>query len=233
MPVPSSLEESIEELYRVFARYLLPKDTQPCPCCSSPYADAQLRSQPLRMLGKEELTNYAFSALLTWGDEDTFKHFLPRLFQLLFEDGIEDSSWIDPSILFAKFRHGNWHLWPEEEKEAVIAFLRAVWSVVLEDPPDLDARDSLDTWLCAIAEAEDELTPYLDQWIQCEVNAGATLALWPMMTERYGPDAFWKDRPVQRDQVDRWLKSPQVLDKIIRSENLADPTLNQPANTEP
>src|SRR3954466_13318916 len=69
------VRESIEELYRVFAKYPLPNDTNPCPCCHSAIDDVRLRSKPLRQLSEKDIAQYADDAINVWGDGETYRHF--------------------------------------------------------------------------------------------------------------------------------------------------------------
>lgn len=98
---------SIERLYEIFAAYPLPRYTNPCPCCHRAEDDAKLRSKPLRNLESGDLRDYAVDAILTWGDEEVFKHFLPRLFELSVAVSAPEQLRADREILFRKFHHAN------------------------------------------------------------------------------------------------------------------------------
>lgn len=112
-----------ERLYRVFSRYPFPSDMEGCPCCVSDEHLRLLRSKPLRQLGGEELSRYVFKAMTTWGTEDDFKYYLPRIFELYI------SGWdgIDTFLVLDKLLYGKWQKWPEEEQEAVRDYVLNWW----------------------------------------------------------------------------------------------------------
>jgi hypothetical protein len=83
MQQQKALAEAIENLYRAFARYSLRKHVEGCPCCVRERDKRALESKPLRQLASSDLGRYAFKAMTTWGNQDDFRHFLPRIFELL------------------------------------------------------------------------------------------------------------------------------------------------------
>jgi hypothetical protein len=204
---------AVEDLYRVFAIYPLPGWTDPCLHCHSENEERQLRAFPLRELGSEQLRYYAGDALLVWGDEATFKHFLPRLFELYVTVSQPSLELTDPEILFSKFRHGKWHLWPEEEINAVRRLTHAIWHAVLENQPDPDdAPYDIDCYLCSIAQAEDDLEPYLQEWLMGD-DLERCFALSSFLLASSG-NAFWEGRDVPYQQLKNWLRSEQVRQKL-------------------
>jgi hypothetical protein len=168
---------AVEDLYRVFAEYPLLAWTDPCMHCHTEQQEKQLHVAPLRELGTSELQRYAGDALSVWGNEATFKHFLPRIFELYVTVEQPALELDDPEILFHKLGYGKWHLWPDEEQAAVRRFLHAVWHAFLSDPPGgWDAPYNGDGWICTIAQAEDDLAPYLREWLANE-NPATCLVL--------------------------------------------------------
>jgi hypothetical protein len=207
----SALKSAIEGLYQTFSRYSLPPHVDGCPHCVSDKDHALLYSRDLRDLGPDELKRYAFKAMSTWGDENDFRHFLPRIFELVSVDG--ESLPIDPEILFKKLAYGHWQTWPSDERQAITGFLEALWSNVLDHfPCEISAEDCL----CAIAQAADDMTRYLDRW-----RIGQSLAHAkhfaefvehdPRWSHRHGWELsgnFWEGRPVLAKQVVAWLRDP-------------------------
>lgn len=112
-----------ERLYRVFSRYPFPSGMEGCPCCVSGEHLRLLRSKPLRRLGSEELSRYVFKAMTTWGTEDDFKYYLPRIFELYI------SGWdnTDTFLVLDKLLYGQWQKWPEEEQEAIRDYILNWW----------------------------------------------------------------------------------------------------------
>jgi hypothetical protein len=223
MMLQPELIASIELLYQTFAAYPLPKYTDPCLHCHAIEDEAKLHSMPLRDLGVNELRDYIADALLVWGSVAEFKHFLPRIFELYVTVPDPASELIDPEMILSKFRYGQWRTWPVHEQVAVETLLHALWAEILNDPDQADCFTDLESWLCAIAQAEDDLTPYLNQWVSDE-RPSASFALSSMLlasavvrSGSTGRNAFWKDRDEQYAQVQRWVKTPAVLQKLQRA----------------
>ena len=93
-----------------------------CPCCVDDTHKQQLSAAPLRELTEEQLDTYTWKAMTTWGEVDDFKHFLPRIFELM---AMSDFT-ADLTIL-NKLHYAKWDKWDVQEKESVISFLTALW----------------------------------------------------------------------------------------------------------
>ena len=220
MAYADKLDQAIEGLYTAFEGYRLPKHTNPCPCCHSAEDELILQAQPLRELDPDHLWKYSMDALLVWGDEAVFKHFLPRIFELLATLPDPSLQLIDQEIMFRKFRHGNWRAWPDEEQAAVEGYLHSVWHEVLGDPPAEERYSDLESWICSIGQCEDDLSSYLHEWIEDE-RQSASFALSCLLltsavarTSRNGRNAFWSGRDDQYAQLQKWVKSPAVIEKL-------------------
>jgi len=99
------LQETIGNLYTTFAPYVLRHPVEGCSCCILPSDQRRLADYPLHELPAENLREYAFSALTTWGDSDDFRHFLPRIFELA---AFEPGHLLDLEIVFEKLRYAHW-----------------------------------------------------------------------------------------------------------------------------
>jgi hypothetical protein len=115
----------------------------------------------LRKLTAEDLGSYTFHAMTTVGDVDDFRHFLPRIMELL--SSSELIVFVDQEVALSKLAYGSWISWPREERNAVQAFLRYLWLQARSEPPDPYPYVAADVgrWLCAIARAEPDLSRYL------------------------------------------------------------------------
>jgi hypothetical protein len=180
MLLTPELAASIETLYRVFRRYELRSSTDPCPCCHSTEDKRSVRHKPLNKLSSRDLRQYAMDAIYTWGTGDDFKHFLPRLCELVRTEG---GDFVSAAAIFAKLNYESWsstrwRTWPEDEQNAVSRYFQAVWEAVLNsDPSDLPF-DGAYGWIEAIAQAEHDLLKYLALWLAAESpNAYRNLAL--------------------------------------------------------
>ena len=115
---PTALESALEALYATFSRYN-GTHLEGCPHCVSFQDSAALRRAPLRQLGGE-LHPYLFKAMTTWGTEEDFKHFVPRLLDLY--------AWsTDAWLLCDKLLYARWRSWAEPEQRAVEGYLLALW----------------------------------------------------------------------------------------------------------
>ena len=118
------LKRAIEDLYSTFDKYLLKSHTDGCPCCVSDSDKERTHSKQLRKLEADDLSRYTFKAMTTWGNVEDFKHYLPRIFELL---STTDFS-VDTFVVLGKLEYGKWRTWNENEQEAVKDFLLAWWS---------------------------------------------------------------------------------------------------------
>jgi hypothetical protein len=152
---------AIEDLYRTFAGCRLGPHVEGCPHCVSDRDHARLYAGPLRSLTAGDLGYYPFKAMTTWGNAQDFRHFLPRILELMVSG--DPDWWVDTEIVLGKLAYGEWGTWPTQEQAAVRSFLRLRWTEGLslaEGGSDFDA----DTWLCAVASAGDDLAPYIEFW---------------------------------------------------------------------
>ena len=117
------LSSAVERLYQCFSFYPCRPTIEGCPCCVSNTDKEKIHSKQLRQLDGDDLSRYAAKAMTTRGGVEDFKHFLPRIFELV---AIEDPG-IDLFSVAGKLEYGQWENWPELEREAIIAFLYAWW----------------------------------------------------------------------------------------------------------
>ena len=222
------LRASVEVLYEVFASYTLRDHIDVCSHCHS-HADGQLlRSKPLRQLEVDDLHGYIFSAILTWGDNYDFRHFLPRVFELLACDRRLTAEFLDPEVVINKLQYGRWREWPKREQQAVKLYLRVLWQAAIHQQSDWLMHEiaPCEEWICTIATAEDNLSPYLRIWLDDDTLLGhshlAQLILSSEDQLRAGlfSSAFWKDRPLQGRELATWLRQGDVLDKLLRAEQI-------------
>lgn len=132
-PVSTGLSASVERLYDVFAKY-----KQPARSHSSPFSGiteqhkARLYSKPMRDLAEDDLWTYVRHAMTTWGDISEYKHYLPRLYELL----VMHPGWTDTGQLIGQLDTAEWRQWPDVERDAVSAFLHELWAWSLTIDPD-------------------------------------------------------------------------------------------------
>lgn len=210
--IKADLDNAIERLYEAFGHYSAPVQPAYCQHCVTEPEDVVLRSKPLRELTANDLSRYSFKAISTWGTVDQFKYLLPRLFQLIVEDGFG----YNPEILFGKPRYGDFALWPEKERLALYSYCDILWRTALASYPfeqNLPSLSSIDDCLCCIGQIVDDMQPMLKIWdIDTKNN---TLHLADFAAENASTlfesktlsNPFWDGRPEQRRQVVDWFLS--------------------------
>ena len=165
-------------------------------------------------------------ALYVWGDELDFKHFLPRIFELLTiretRYGFVDAAAVFVKLMYEAHNATAWRSWPPSEWHVIRRYFRVTRDAVLDtEPEELDYRGAY-SWLCAIAQAEHDISPYLDCWLAASsVNTHRNLTL---MIFREGvpnllkPDSgYWGQRREQWQQLVDWLRLPEVRKKLERA----------------
>lgn len=174
-PREAVLRERIRELYEVFRSYRLASDIHLDPCVPGACDDRPLRASPLHQLPPEAFGSYQWKAMSTWGSVSDFKHFLPRMLEIIAtlpsietEASFAEGGCFEAWIVFEKLRYGGWRRWTAAERQAIDAYFDALWSVLLARPLNLSQEpwciDTLSEWLRAFAFAHDDLTPFLQQW---------------------------------------------------------------------
>ncbi len=118
------LKIAIEKLYDTFSIYPFKSTMAGCPCCVSDHDKEKIHSKQLRDLDESDLSRYAFKAMTTWGDTDDFKHYLPRIFELLATTDFI----VDTFVVLGKIEYGKWQEWSDEEKTAINNFLFDWWT---------------------------------------------------------------------------------------------------------
>jgi hypothetical protein len=207
-----ALHAAIEGLYVTFSRYGA-EHVDGCPHCVSDANHARLHSRALRDLAAEDLDRYAFKAMTTWGDSEDYRHFLPRMLELLARHG--DQGCIELDMIFHKLEYGGWSAWPAAEQEAIAAFFDALWSHVLARYPHV-----LSTKAClyGVGQTREDLAGHLAAWRIAQSRPAAKhfasfLGSHAVHRSRRrrglkldGPG--WKDRPTPAHQVVQWLADP-------------------------
>ncbi|CAL2102489.1 conserved protein of unknown function [Tenacibaculum sp. 190130A14a] len=117
----SSLEKSIEYLYEVFSPYKVSGNLRErsCECCVTNEDITRLLSKSLHELEVNDINKFTSKAVTTFGDEQDYKHFLPRILELV---AISEDSLIDDFLTFEKLNYLEWETWNNKEIIAVDLF---------------------------------------------------------------------------------------------------------------
>ena len=209
----NALTAAVERLYEVFGAYNVPRSSSFCRHCVTKDEVAALRNKPLRELHEGDVSRYWWKAISTWGTVEEFKHFLPRLLEILVLEKVRDN----PEILMRKLRYGGLNEWPEVEREAINSFCRALWQRALVHHPLQESFPSfahIDDCLCSIAQVVDDLSPLLDFW-EHDSSPAAMQHLLDFADENATDireagklsNTFWDERRTQMRQVKDWFVS--------------------------
>ena len=123
------LRAAISGLYATFVSYPLKRVIAGCPHCVSGADSDALHVRALDALTADDVRYYATKAMTTFGDAEDFKHFLPRLLELLAREleagGAGEDLGFSEEILGRKLALAGYADWPAVEREAVDRFLDA------------------------------------------------------------------------------------------------------------
>jgi hypothetical protein len=153
----------INQLYEVFSVYKNWNRENICSDCLTQDDLEVLASKNLEDLSEIDLQEFARSVLLTVGNRDDFRHFLPRMFELSTLVA-EPSAW-PYSDLVGRLEFAEWRSWPKKEQEAIEKFLRAWWEATISSYP---SQVAVSTILRALAEIYSDLIPFLNYWLDCD-----------------------------------------------------------------
>lgn len=125
---PADIGTAIEALYSVFARYPLPAESAYSRHTAISEDDVRaIRAKPLRDLLGTELSKFSMKALTTWGDENEFRHYLPRMLELV----VREPNWTDIPTLLGKLSTAEWRAWPAGEQSAIENYVTALMASAL------------------------------------------------------------------------------------------------------
>lgn len=206
----TALTSAIDQLYDEFAANPRPRSIDYCPCCfTSDEERAVLALVPLRQVPIDVIRPYAADVMLTVGDAADLRYFLPRIVEIA---TLETFNYPELEGLIGRLPRAGWTSWPQGEQDAVRAYFQAMWTDALfADDPVVD----YDAALCAIGNAEDDLTAYLAPWTDNLDRPDLIMALRGFVEccrmDRHGrlrpSNAYWGDR--DRPVVD-WLNGPEL-----------------------
>ena len=92
--------------------------------------NSAVTSNDLSALTGEDLSLFVSKVCYTWGDIDDFKHFLPRIFELI--AGYDEEP-IEAWVAFDKLNYCDWKNWKAVEFKAVLDYLQSFWLQLIND----------------------------------------------------------------------------------------------------
>jgi hypothetical protein len=216
------LIKATERLYKVFRNYPLKKLSVAYMFTPEEQVEIQkaVESRPLNQLTHHDLDLYAREAFGWIGDLKDFKHFLPRLLELMiieWKPGDFVSIGIQPVELLMKLNDAEWLSWPDEERIALEEYLLVVWASLISE---FDEYSKTDKYLTAFVIAVSTLKPYLELWLK-DVSIDSALHLAAYLYYVYQDivyeknlGVFWRDHPELEKEMTDWLCLPEVEQKL-------------------
>ena len=124
------LKISIEKLYDIFAKYQGLSKLEGSPLYDDLETwNKQIRSKKLRELTADDLSLFVGKVILTWGDENDYRFFLPRILELTAELKAPYDIW----TLYSRLEDANWKTWDADEQTAINDFTLELWNNLLND----------------------------------------------------------------------------------------------------
>lgn len=155
-----ALEAQVANLYDVFHVYPIKHPVHGSPIAVSKEKQDALASKPMRLMTGADLDRFTFQAMSTWGMEADFKHYLPRILELMAFDCHSFSvAW--GSLIISKLVDAGLAVAPEHERQSVLGYLHALWDYILDEYPSR----SIEVWdFIERIHHVDSLPYYLDVW---------------------------------------------------------------------
>jgi hypothetical protein len=201
----------IDELYDAFAAYELSAHMGYCTCCDDADYEHALHGD-LRSLEPKLVDKYVRDAIHHTGDEQDFKHFLPRVYELLTAGALPVA---DAEMVIGRLTMAGWAEWPAAERRPVLRLLDAMWddAMRLAEPP-ID----IDELVCGLGLAFDAIPPQFAAWrsdprpFAKQRLAEFVIANADELADRGLRDAWWAGYPQAVEQVVAWLLAPETLE---------------------
>ena len=203
------LKIAIENLYTTFSIYPFNSTMEGCPCCVSNSDKEKIHLKQLRQLNKDDLSRYAFKAMTTWGGTEDFKHYLPRIFELL----ATTDFLVDTFVVLGKLNYGKWQNWSDKEKCAINQFLLAWWTNITKDKSYFDKEAFIE-----INNLIGDIEQLLNRWTICfEDNSFSNFVdfLHNYYNDLVGRRKEFKD--INDDSTEKLLKWIKKNSEILES----------------
>lgn len=209
------LKISIEKLYDTFAKYQELSKLEGSPI----YDDLdtwnkELRSKKLRELTDEDLSRLAGKIILTWGDENDYRSYLPRILELTAELKTPYDIW----TFYSRLEDANWKTWDIQEQKAINDFTLELWNSLLNDN-SVKAEWEFKNYFHAIANFYSDFSQVLKIWETNNSLASVKHLTNYIIDER--PNLFDNNYidSVEKntkniDQFKSWLTSETIIKKI-------------------
>jgi hypothetical protein len=209
------LTSIIERLYETFAKYEGKSTLEGSPVYDDVHNwNKELRSKNLRDLTDEDLSRFAGKVLLTWGDEDDFRYYLPRILELTAELKIP----YDVYSLYRRLEDAKWYNWDIEEQAAINDFTIEMWNNLLNDNSE-KAEWEFKEYFHAIANFYKNFSEVLHVWEENTSSASIRHLTNYIFEERHNifDNSFINSIDKNTKHIEEfksWLTSDKILKKM-------------------
>lgn len=155
-----------------------------------------------------DLHDFADSVLLTWGDEDDFKHFLPRMIELCVQYQRSTCAGLRADALFHRLNFADWRSWTEAEVGAIDQFLEVWFLSTLKSFPSISKLSDV---IHVLGSAEKDVSPYLTVWT-ASTSESAYRHFISEHVELASRNAFAKS---SYDRINEWLFSESTINWLL------------------
>ena len=204
----TSLNKAIENLYAAFESYsanAVDIKVNSCDCCVNDQEIRDITIKPLRELTEDNLGHLSRSAISTFGSVDHYKHFLPRILDLMTQPG---SDLLGDFTCFEKLNYGEWETWPEAEQKAIHDYFEAFWETIIHHPKA--TTDQINETLFILL--------YYDFNERVFIEWGKSNSLLSTLIIVNNVLNGWcRDINNHIDDLKNWLYSDEVLNKLERA----------------
>ena len=205
----------IEELYSTFGKYKTKSKLEGSPI----YDDLtiwvkELKSKELKKLSEEDLSRFAGKVILTWGNEDDYKYYLPRIFELTALYKTPYDIW----TLYSRLEDANWLKWDIDEQNLINKFTLELWNNILNENSET-VNYLFKDYFHTFAFYFPNFSIILDKW-ETHKNPTSTIHLSNYILEenKYLFDKNYLNSVIKNtkniNQFKTWLTSDKLIYKI-------------------
>ena len=212
------LKISIEKLYDIFAKYQGLSKLEGSPLYDDLETwNKQLRSKKLRELTDDDLSLFAGKVILTWGDENDYRFYLPRILELTAELKTPYEIW----TLYSRLEDANWKTWNADEQTAINDFTIELWNNLLIDNSE-KAEWEFKDYFHSIAYFYPDFTEILKVWETNHSFASIKHLTNYIFEERQNlfDNNYIDSREKNTKNIEQfktWLTSDNILKKIEKA----------------
>lgn len=200
------LNMAIKNLYSVFEKYYLDATKlrgNSCLCCVTDEEIKEIIVKPLKQLSEDELGHFSRSAISTFGTIEDYKHFLPRILELM---QYPKSEFLFDFTCFEKLNYSEWETWSIEEQNAIKDYFVTLWYTIINDESTTDYQiegvlDIILKYGC--------LDIALSEWSNSETFK-STLFIVEGVLNGFN----FKLIDEEYNKISEWLSSEMVLSKV-------------------